>query len=498
MEDHGSSLLRRLIASELPDAVLETHARLGDATASWSRRSALSRGAAFLRDDPELEFDMLTDLTAVDYLGSSSRASRWSTTSTPSPSSTTAFGSRRRVAERPPRSTATELYRPRRTGWSARSGTSTGSASRPSRPAASAALRGVRGPPAAQGLPQGAAPASGGAEELAMDPISPRFTDRPASPEDDFERDLHTEHQVLNMGPSHPATHGTVKFLIELDGENIVNLDIQVGYLHRGFEKECESRHLVPGDPVHRSPELQLGDPRQRRASAWRWRSCSGSRRPSAASGCACCRASSRARGDHLTRCGAACLELAAMTPFLYGIEARELTWDLLEMLCGARVTSNYIRIGGVKHDMPPDFPDTARDSIAKIRELLISDFDDVVTSNRIFVDRLKDTGVISKEDCLRYAVTGPDPALGGRAPRRAQGRAVPRLRRDRLRRSDRRGGRQLRPLPRVRRGDAPEPAHRRAVPGEARGARPRPGQRRSTPACAGPPRAGSSTGWRS
>ena len=63
----------------------------------------------------------------------------------------------------------------------------------------------------------------------------------PETREDDFERDLHTEHQVLNMGPSHPATHGTVKFLIELDGETIVSLDIQVGYLHRGFEKECES-----------------------------------------------------------------------------------------------------------------------------------------------------------------------------------------------------------------------------------------------------------------
>ena len=68
------------------------------------------------------------------------------------------------------------------------------------------------------------------------------FTDRqPKTSEDDSERDLHTEHQVLNMGPSHPATHGTVKFLIELDGETIVDLDIQVGYLHRGFEKECES-----------------------------------------------------------------------------------------------------------------------------------------------------------------------------------------------------------------------------------------------------------------
>jgi NADH-quinone oxidoreductase subunit D len=95
------------------------------------------------------------------------------------------------------------------------------------------------------------------------------------------------------------------------------------------------------------------------------------------------------------------------MTPFLYGIEARELTWDHMEILCGARVTSNYIRIGGVKHDMPPDFPASCRAYIVRTRELL-KDFDDIVTSNRIFVDRLVGTGVISREDCLRYAVTGP------------------------------------------------------------------------------------------
>jgi NADH-quinone oxidoreductase subunit D len=110
---------------------------------------------------------------------------------------------------------------------------------------------------------------------------------------------------------------------------------------------------------------------------------------------------------DHFTRCGAACLELAAMTPFLYCVEARELIWDLLEMLCGARVTPNYVRIGGVKHDMPRDFSPTARDFIPRIQKLIV-DCDKIITSNRIFVDRLKNTGVISKEDCIRYAVTGP------------------------------------------------------------------------------------------
>ncbi len=240
---------------------------------------------------------------------------------------------------------------------------------------------------------------------MAADPHS-LMERRPESREADLERDLHTEHQVLNMGPSHPATHGTVKFLIELDGESIVDLDVQVGYLHRGFEKECESGSWYQAIPytdrlnynsailcnigycmaVEKLLEIETPERCQ-------WlRVMAGEL--------------SRV-GDHLTRTGAACLELMAMTPFLYAIEARELNWDLQEMLCGARVTSNMIRIGGVKHDMPPGFPAAAREYIAKIRKLL-ADFEEVVTQNRIFVDRLKGTGIISQEDCLRYAVTGP------------------------------------------------------------------------------------------
>ncbi len=224
--------------------------------------------------------------------------------------------------------------------------------------------------------------------------------------EDDSERDLHTEHQILNMGPSHPATHGTVKFLIELDGESIVDLDIQVGYLHRGFEKECESGTWYQAIPytdrlnynsailanlgyclaVEKLLDLETPERCQ-------WLRVLGGEL-------------SRL-GDHLTRCGAACLEMQAMTPFLYGIQARELCWDLQEELCGARVTSNYVRIGGVKHDLPPSFPALYRENAARIRTLL-ADFDDVVTSNRIFVDRVRGTGILSKEDCIRYSVTGP------------------------------------------------------------------------------------------
>ncbi len=218
--------------------------------------------------------------------------------------------------------------------------------------------------------------------------------------------DLHGQNQILNMGPSHPATHGTVKFLIELDGEDIVDLDVQVGYLHRGFEKECESGSWYQCIPY--TDRLNYNS-----AILCNLGFCMGVEKlleletPIRSQWLRVLAGELSRLGDHLTRCGAACLELQAMTPFLYGIEARELVWDLQEQLCGARVTSNFIRIGGLKHDMPAAFPAAAREILGRVRELL-RDFEGVVTQNRIFVDRLRDTGILSKEDCIRYAVTGP------------------------------------------------------------------------------------------
>ncbi len=218
--------------------------------------------------------------------------------------------------------------------------------------------------------------------------------------------DLHTETQLISMGPSHPATHGTVKIMLEIDGEEIVEMDVQIGYLHRGFEKECESGTWYQAIPYTdrlnynsailanlaycMAVEKLLGCELPRRCQWVRTLAGELSR-----------------MGDHLTRLGAACLELGAMTPFLYGIEARELVWDLQERLCGARVTSNYVRIGGLQRDVTPGFLEQLERSLARIEELLV-DFDKVVTSNRIFVDRFKNTGMLSVEKLISYGVTGP------------------------------------------------------------------------------------------
>jgi NADH-quinone oxidoreductase subunit D len=235
-----------------------------------------------------------------------------------------------------------------------------------------------------------------------------RVTNRapPPEPEAEPQTGMRTEHQLLNMGPSHPATHGTVKFLVELDGETIIQMDVQVGYLHRGFEKECESGTYYQAIPYTdrlnynsailsnlaycMAVEKLLGCTLPRRGQWLRTMAGELSR-----------------IGDHLTRLGASCLEVGAMTPFLYGIEARELCWDLQEMLCGARVTSNYVRIGGMQSDLPPGYEAQCERMLREIEKLLV-DFDKVVTGNRIFVDRFRDTGRIACERLISYGVTGP------------------------------------------------------------------------------------------
>ena len=495
MENFGSPALRRLLEF-FPSAVEATHADLGDATARVAPGSLLEI-MRLLRDEPGLDFEMLTDLTAVDYLG-----------------------------EEPRFELVYHLYSVKRNHRVRIKARVPEQDARDREPGLALALRGLDGArglgPLRHPLPRAPRPAPDPACTRSSRAIRcartiPRRSAsrwwgrgtsrwrrdsrcRAASPR---RRSTTTSSATSTSstscstwGPSHPATHGTVKFLIELDGENIVDLDIQVGYLHRGFEKECESGTWYQAIPYTDrlnynsailanlgyvlAVEKLLGLELPERCQWLRTLGGELSR-----------------LGDHLTRCGAACLELAAMTPFLYGIEARELTWDLQEMLCGARVTSNYIRIGGVKHDLVPGFPEKCRDGIAKIRALL-RDFDDVVTGNRIFVDRLRGTGVISKEDCLRYAVTGPILRSAG-VPLDLR-KQEPYLVYDQLDFD----------IPVGEVGDnydrylvCVEEMHQslRIIEQclvEAREAGPRPGEHASTRACAGRPRGACSTGWRS
>jgi NADH-quinone oxidoreductase subunit D len=218
--------------------------------------------------------------------------------------------------------------------------------------------------------------------------------------------ELPTEVMELQMGPSHPATHGTIKFNLKLEGEKVLDCDVEVGYLHRGFDKSCEQAtwtQVIPyTDRLNYASSLinNVG-------YALAVEKLIGAETPPR---CQYIRVivSELARlFDHLTCCGMAASELGAITVGFYMIEARELITRIIENLTGARLTVTYVRIGGLKHDLPAGFAENVTATFKTIRKLL-DDCDRLLSRNRIFLDRMSNVGVISKETALSFSLTGP------------------------------------------------------------------------------------------
>ena len=215
-----------------------------------------------------------------------------------------------------------------------------------------------------------------------------------------------TRHMFLNIGPSHPAMHGIIQIVAELDGEQIVGADVEIGYLHRAFEKESERgpyNNVIPYtdrlnyvSPLINNFGYCLAVERLLDIEA--------------TERCQYIRVimSELSRiTDHLTCVGASAMELGAFTVFLYMIKAREWLWELIEAVTGARLTISYGRVGGVKADLPEGFAQRTRKVLEDVRRVLL-ECDGLLTRNRIFVDRMQGTGVISKELAISYAITGP------------------------------------------------------------------------------------------
>ncbi|MEW5976545.1 MAG: NADH-quinone oxidoreductase subunit D [Acidobacteriota bacterium] len=227
-----------------------------------------------------------------------------------------------------------------------------------------------------------------------------------AIPVSETERTLTPRTMLLNVGPSHPAMHGVIRIITELEGETVVKAEAEIGFLHRGFEKSCEEggyNHPIPyTDRLNYvSPlinnfgyclavEKLMGIKVTERCQYIRVIMSEISR-----------------VADHLTCVGASAMEVGAMTVFLYMIKAREYLWELVEAVTGARLTISYGRVGGVSGDLPVDFAERAKPVFKQVREVL-REVDKLLTRNRIFVDRLKGIGVISKEDAVSYGFTGP------------------------------------------------------------------------------------------
>jgi NADH-quinone oxidoreductase subunit D len=211
---------------------------------------------------------------------------------------------------------------------------------------------------------------------------------------------------LLNMGPSHPAMHGTIRIMLELDGEKILNSEVEVGYLHRGFEKTCEHRtyfNLLPyTDRLNYVSPLinNLG-------YAMTMEKLLGLEVPERAQFIRVIMSELSRISDHLTCLAAMAMECGAFTVFLYKMKAREFIWDVIEQTTGARMTTSYIRIGGVRADLHPNFDTVLKKAVEETRQVL-KDVHGLLDKNKIFLNRTRDIAAISAEEAIAFGWTGP------------------------------------------------------------------------------------------
>src|SRR5262245_1678963 len=221
--------------------------------------------------------------------------------------------------------------------------------------------------------------------------------------------DIHGEKMVLNMGPSHPSTHGVLRIVLELDGEIITKAIPDVGYLHRGDEKIAENMTYTQFIPYtdrldYLAPlannvayalavEKLMGIDKQLPPRCQYVR-------------VICCELARISA--HLLGLGAFALDVGARTVFMFTFTEREKIYNLIEALTGARFTTTYTRIGGLARDLPPGWVDQCH----RFLEEVVVNFEEsekLLTRNRIFVDRTRDIGVIPKEVAIDYGLTGPN-----------------------------------------------------------------------------------------
>ena len=217
---------------------------------------------------------------------------------------------------------------------------------------------------------------------------------------------------LLNMGPQHPSTHGVINFLVQTDGEVMKRAIPEVGYLHRSLEKigeRCTYNGYMPyTDRVDyitamcanqgwaMAIERLLGLVVPKRAEYCRTIACELNRISS-----------------HLVSAGTMAMDIGAVTPFPYALREREFINDLLEELCGARLTYNYLRIGGVAFDLPSNFEEKLASFLDHFEKILV-EFNRLITYNEIFVKRLAHLAVIPAAMAIDYCLVGPNLRASG------------------------------------------------------------------------------------
>lgn len=215
-----------------------------------------------------------------------------------------------------------------------------------------------------------------------------------------------TDELVINMGPQHPSTHGVLRLVLRLDGEKVVDADVVIGYLHRGIEKLCENRdytqivlltdrmdyvaavtsNLGYVETVEKLYAIDV----PRRAKYIRT-----------------VLSELQRVASHLVWLGTHAMDIGAVTVFLYCLRERELALDLFEEYCGARLTYNSMRVGGLPVDIPPNWANKVL-QFCELQAQKLPEYEQLLTSNRIWLERTKGVGVISAADAISIGLCGP------------------------------------------------------------------------------------------
>jgi NADH-quinone oxidoreductase subunit D len=249
-------------------------------------------------------------------------------------------------------------------------------------------------------------------EKLTKDDVHPKIVQALLKDTDITIEDALENEMILNMGPQHPATHGVLRVLLRLDGETVIGCVPELGYLHRGYEKMAENMSYYEFIP--HTDRLDYISPMANNV-AWVMavEKLAGIEVPPRAQYIRMMVAELARITSHLVAVGAFAMDVGALTVFLWTLREREKVLDIWDILCGARFTNSYTRIGGVANDAQPE-------ALAKVK-WFIDQFDDNLTecekllnTNRIFIERLENIGVISAEDAIDLGLTGPSLRASG------------------------------------------------------------------------------------
>jgi NADH-quinone oxidoreductase subunit D len=219
-------------------------------------------------------------------------------------------------------------------------------------------------------------------------------------------RALEGETVLLNMGPQHPATHGVLRLLVELDGETVVNCVPDIGFLHTGVEKNMEAK-------TYQKAEVMTDRLDYMNTVGNNLAYCMAVEKlvdldvPPRAQAIRVILTELQRLASHLVWIGTHALDLAAMSMFMYAFREREIILDIFELVSGQRMMTTYIRPGGVWRDVPVEFEAAVRDFI-KMFPKRIDEYEALLTKNPLLLDRLLGIGLLSKEAALSYGVTGP------------------------------------------------------------------------------------------